>query len=296
MKTDLECIPCIINQCITTLNLTGCRENLKKEAVKRLLSRLSEIDYMLPPAYNSDLAYIVSQEITGVKDPYYDLKKKYNRAAMDIYPRLKEIVRSSKDGLYTGAKIAVEGNVIDLGININKGKPPDFNKILEDIENMPFAIDDYREFKKSMDESSNILYLSDNAGEIVFDRVFIEELIKQKKDIVLSVKSGPVINDVTMEDVREVGLSNLVKIIETGNDRIGVDFKSTSDEFLKEFKKADIIIAKGQGNFESLDDVDANTFFILKAKCEKIARALEVDYLDIVFVKRKAKWGSRKIQ
>jgi damage-control phosphatase, subfamily I len=296
MKTDLECIPCIVNQCISTLNLTSCAENIKKEAIKRLLKRLSEIDYGLPPAYNSDFAYIVSREITGIRDPYYDLKKKYNRLALEVYPRLKEIVKSSKNRLHTGAKVAVEGNVIDLGININKGKPPDFTKILNDIENMPFAIDDYKEFKKSLDKCNSILYLSDNAGEIVFDRVFIEELIGKKKNVTLSVKSGPVINDVTMEDAKEVGLSNLVKIIETGNDRIGVDFKSVSDEFIKEFKKAELIIAKGQGNFESLDDVDANTFFILKAKCEKIARALEVNYLDIVFAKRKAKWGSRKIQ
>ena len=295
MKTEPGCIPCIINQCITTLNLTDCEDNLKKETVKRLLSKLSEIDFQMPPAYNSDFAYIIAREVTGVKDPYYDLKKQYNRLALEIYPRLKEIVRSSKDKVYTAAKIAVEGNVIDLGININKGKPLDFNKILEDIKNVPFSVDDYKELKKSLDKSKDILYLSDNAGEIVFDRVFIEELISLNKNVVLSVKSGPIINDVTVEDVRETGLDKLVRVIETGNDRVGVNFKSASDEFLKEFKEADIIIAKGQGNFETLDDIYANTFFILKAKCEKIARALEVNYLDIALAKRKKRWGNKKI-
>ncbi len=295
MKTYLECITCIINQCINTLNLTGCGENLKREAIKKLLVSLSEIDYELPPAYNSNLAYIISREFTGVEDPYYNLKKKYNRLALEIYPQLKEMVESSRDRLYAGAKVAVEGNIIDLGINFNKGRPLDFSKILDDIENIPFAINDYEEFKKSLDECTDILYLSDNAGEIVFDRVFIEELIEQNKNVVLSVKSGPIINDATIEDVKEVGLDSLVRVIETGNDKIGIDFKSVSDEFIKEFKKADLIISKGQGNFESLDDIDANTFFMLKAKCENIARVLEVNYMDIVLVKRKAKWGSKKI-
>jgi damage-control phosphatase, subfamily I len=296
MKTDVECIPCIIGQCINTLDIIGCSEKLRREAVKRLLNNLSEVDYEFSPAYNTDIAYAVAREVTGVKDPYYDLKKKYNRLALEFYPGLKQMVRLSKDRLYAAAKISVGGNIIDLGINLNKGKTLDFKDILSEIKNIPFAADDYKEFKKSLDESTDILYLSDNAGEIVFDRVFVEELVERKKNVILSVKSAPVSNDVTMEDIKEVGLDNIVKVIETGNDRIGVNFESASDEFLKEFKKADLIISKGQGNFESLDNVEANTFFMLKAKCEKIARALEVNYLDIVLEKRKTKWGSRKIK
>jgi len=296
MKTDMECIPCIINQCITTLNLTGCREKLKREALKKLLNILSEVDYDASPAYNSDFAYSVAREFTGVKDPYHNLKKKYNRIALEFYPSLKEMVESSADRLYTAAKISVGGNIIDFGININKGEALDFNKILSDIKNIPFAADDYKEFRKSLDESENILYLSDNAGEIVFDRVLVEELVRMKKKVVLSVKSGPVTNDATIEDAKEAGLLDIVRIIGTGNDRIGVNFESSSVEFLREFKKAELIIAKGQGNLESLDNVEANTFFILRAKCGKIARALEVNHMDIALEKRKPKWGSRKIK
>lgn len=146
-----------------------------------------------------------------------------------------------------------------------------------------------------MDKATNILYISDNAGELVFDKIFIEELIKQHKNVVLSVKSGPVINDATQEDVKEIGLDSLVKVVETGNDKIGVNFKYISDEFLKEFRKADLIISKGQGNFETLDNIGANIFFMLKAKCKKIARELGVNYLDVVVIKRKVGWGSKKI-
>ena len=295
MKTDLECVPCIIKQCINTLNLTKCSSIIAKKAIKELLNNLRVIDYSLPPAYNSDIAYSISRKLTGVKDPYYKLKKEYNKLALEIYPKLKEIVRLSSDSLYTGVKIAVEGNVFDLGININKGNPLDFEKIIDDIKSMPLAVDDYTKFKKSLDKATNILYISDNAGELVFDKIFIEELIKQHKNVVLSVKSGPVINDATQEDVKEIGLDSLVKVVETGNDKIGVNFKYISDEFLKEFRKADLIISKGQGNFETLYDIGANIFFMLKAKCKKIARELGVNYLDVVVIKRKVGWGSKKI-
>jgi len=295
VKTDLECVPCIIKQCINTLNLIKCSESIKRKAVKGLLNDLEKIDYDLPPAHNSDIAYIASRKFTGVKDPYCKLKEESNKAALEIYPRLKEIVAKSPDRLYAGIKIAVEGNIIDLGINKGGSSSLNFEKIIGDIKNMPFAADDYSKFKKSLSEAKNILYISDNAGELVFDRVFIKELIKQHKNVVLSVKSGPIINDATRKDAEEVGLDSLVKVVETGNDRIGVNFNYASDEFLEEFRKADLIISKGQGNFETLDDVDANIFFILKAKCEKIARELGVNYLDVVMVKRDLRWGSKKV-
>lgn len=295
MKTDIECMPCIIRQCMNTLDVAGFNENFKREAIRELLVKLSEINYDLPPSYNSDIAYIVARKITKIDDIYYKLKKESNRLALDIFPELKEIVGRAPDRLYAGIKVAVEGNVIDFGINLDKKILINFNKVLENIKNTQLAIDDYKEFRESLDKATNVLYISDNAGELVFDRVFIKEIIKQNKNVVLSVKSGPIINDATKEDAIEVGLDNLVKIIETGNNCIGINFENISDEFLKEFKKADLIICKGQGNFETLDEIDANTFFILKAKCEKVARELGVNYLDVVLVKRRKEWGRKKV-
>jgi uncharacterized protein with ATP-grasp and redox domains len=295
MKTYLECIPCIIRQCLNTLNLVHCSESISTKAMRELLNNLSKIDYDLPPAYNSDIAYSVSRELAGVKDPYYKLKKECNKLALQIYPRLKEIVKLAPDGLYAGVKIAVEGNIIDLGISKNKENSMDVEKIIDDIKNMPLGVDDYGKFRESLDKAANILYIGDNAGELVFDKVFVEELLKLGKNIVFSVKSGPIINDATMEDAEEVGLCSLVKVIETGNNKIGVNFSHASKEFLEEFRKADLIISKGQGNFETLDDIDANTFFILKAKCSIVASELGVNYLDVVIIKRKPEWGDNKV-
>ncbi|MGM0368679.1 MAG: damage-control phosphatase ARMT1 family protein, partial [Actinomycetota bacterium] len=203
MKTYIECIPCTLNQCINTLNVSRVSGDLKEKTISKLLEKLKDLDYNLPPAYNSDLAYETCKEITKIEDPYYNLKRKYNRLALEIYPELVKIVNSSSDPLYAAAKVSVEGNVIDLGINLNKGKKIDFKKIIDDINNIPLAINDYDKFKESLEKAENILYISDNAGEIVFDKVFVQELAKLNKNIVFSVKSGPIINDATIEDARE---------------------------------------------------------------------------------------------
>ncbi len=295
MKTDLECVPCIINQCVTTLKLINCDEETKIETINELMDRLKMIDFDLPPAYNSDIAYDLCRKKTFASDPYLKLKKKYNKLALEFFPKLKDLVHESKDRLYTAIKIAAEGNIIDFGININKGKTIDFDNIREDIENVPFAIDDYEKFKRELNKAKKVLYIADNAGEIFFDRILIKEIIKKNKNVVLVVKSGPIINDVTMEDAVFAGLDNLVKIIESGSAKIGLNLNHLSKEFLKEYRDSDMIIAKGQGNLETLHSIDNNIFYILKAKCEKIARELGVNYMDVVLVKRKPSWGSDQI-
>ncbi|GAH46762.1 unnamed protein product, partial [marine sediment metagenome] len=235
--------------------------------------------------------YIVFREVTGIKDPYYDLKRKYNRLALDIYPKLEKVVDSVKNKLYMAAKVAIAGNVIDFGIDIKKVNTLDFNKIIQDLQNTPLAVDNYDKFRESLKDSINILYITDNAGEIVFDKVFIKELVKLDKKVVLSVKSNPIINDATLEDAIEAKFDSLARVIETGNSNIGINISDSSDAFLEEFKKADLIISKGQGNFETLDKTGANIFFLLMAKCEKIARELGVKHSDIVFAESKARTG-----
>ena len=261
MKTYLECVPCIIKQVINTLKISGCSNELGRKVISEVLHKLKNIDYRRSPAANSDIAYTVFKEVTGIKDPYYDLKRKYNRLALDIYPELKKVVDSAKDKLYTAAKIAVAGNVIDFGIDIKKADTLDLSMIIRDLKSTQLAVDDFDKFRESLKNSINILYITDNSGEIVFDKIFIKEL------------------------------DGLAGVIETGNGNIGINMDNSSDAFLKEFKKADLIISKGQGNFETLDKDETNIFFLLKAKCEYIAKELGVRYLDIVFTGSKTRSG-----
>ena len=284
MKTDLKCIPCIVRQAFSALEIAGADEKQSTETLRELFKILADIDLDDTPAANANDVYRIVARITGIKDPYKDVKRKYNAAALKLYPKLEEIVEEADDGLHAAAKIAVAGNVIDYGIHIIEGRKVDLDSVIEEVKSVPLAIDDFAHFADDLKKTDKILYIADNSGEIVFDKVFISELTGMGKKVILAVKSGPILNDATMEDAKEAGLDNIAQTIETGCDCIGLDFEVCSEEFLKEFESAGIIISKGQGNVESLDGVkDKKMYFLLKAKCEIMARELGVDYLDIVF-------------
>jgi damage-control phosphatase, subfamily I len=286
LKTDLECIPCIIKQVLNTLDTSGAGEEKRQEVLRKVLQDLNDIDYNQNPAFNSTPAYHIFSRVTSIEDPYCDLKIDYNQAVMELYPSIEKMVLESADSLKTAARAAVAGNVIDFGVHLGGKNSFDLEQAIKDISDIPLSIDHFPVFVRDLERSEKILYISDNAGEIVFDRLFISRILAEGKEVVLTVKSGPIINDATVDDAREAGLDRMSRIVETGNNCIGIDLKKSSTGFLKEFKDADIIISKGQGNFESLDEIKGKKiFFLLKAKCEKIARELGVNYLDVVFMK-----------
>ncbi|MFC2145586.1 DUF89 domain-containing protein [Actinomycetota bacterium] len=284
MKTNLKCMPCFVRQAFSALEIAGADEKQSTETLRELFKILADIDFDDTPAANANDVYKIVARVTGIKDPYKDVKRKYNAAALKLYPKLEEIVKEADDGLHAAAKIAVAGNVIDYGIHIIDGRKVDLDSVIAEVKNIPLAIDDFNYFVKELKKTDKILYIADNSGEIVFDKVFISELAALGKKVILAVKSGPILNDATIEDAREAGLDNIAQIIETGCDCIGLDFRTCTKEFLKEFESAGIIISKGQGNVESLDGVKGKKiYFLLKAKCEIMARELGVEYLDIVF-------------
>ncbi len=290
MRVRNSCIPCILRQGLNTVKLISDDPEVHRKVLDEIMKRLIGVRLDKTPADHSNVAYKVVSEITGVKDPFYEVKRKYNRIALDMYETLKSIVDRSEDRLYTAIKLAVAGNIIDLGI----AHPFDLERDIEDILRSDFAIDDYELFRKSLAEASlkqpsgKVLYIGDNAGEIVFDKVLLEEL--RIYDVTFVVKSGPIINDALMEDALEAGIDRVAKVIETGADMIGIPFEGFSEEFVEHFERADLIIAKGQGNFETLSEVDGEIFFLLKVKCEDVADELGVEFGDIVFVRNREVW------
>jgi damage-control phosphatase, subfamily I len=287
LKTYFECIPCIINQAIITLELCGSSRDLRKKVISSLLQELKNIDYNLSPSENTDIAYWLISKYTGINDPYLSMKKDHNIAALKLYPELEKMLNLASDRLYMAAKIAIAGNIIDMGISSNHNGQMDFKQILRNIQELPLAIDDFSKFMKNLTRTKNILYMADNAGEIVFDKIFINELAASGKNIIVSVKSGPIINDANIDDALQAGIDKIAKIVETGHNRIGNPPGYMSAGFAKIFKSSDLIICKGQGNFETLESIQAPAYFLLKAKCNSVAKELGVNYLDIVFAKSK---------
>jgi len=281
MNIELECIPCIMKQAFNTARRSTDNPALIRKILNLTADYVKEIDFNQTPADASYYAYTITSEITGNKDPYREEKREFNDLCLAMVPKIKKRIDESKEPIHTAIKSAILGNLIDLGIGYEFDIESDF----ESIFGNPLDIDDYQEFKTILESGrKKILYLGDNAGEIVLDRLLIEKL-KDNHDVTFVVKRGPIINDATIEDAKYIGMTDIVKVIDTGSDGIGVKWDSVSEEFMDYYTSADVVISKGQGNFETNSDKHENIFFLLKAKCESVARKLGVKYGDIVFKK-----------
>lgn len=280
-----DCIVCMFRQALNTARVVTDDSDLQHQVLLELGRYLEKIPFDATPAAVSKPVYEIVSRITGVADPYEAVKEETNNEALRILPRIEEIIDGSEDPLDAALHLAVAGNIIDLGIGHEFDLENDVIKIL----NTDFAINALEDFKQELNNKPQILYLGDNSGEIVFDRVLVERLLELGCKITFVVKSGPIINDATMKDAETAGLINLVEVIETGSNDIGVNWQNCSEEFKKTFAQADLIISKGHGNFETCNERSENIYFLLKAKCEIVARAAGVNLGDIVFKHSPAK-------
>jgi uncharacterized protein with ATP-grasp and redox domains len=280
MKATPACIPCYLKQALSAaLEVT--------EDVERQRRVLNEVARLLPdlslestPAHNSTHVLWRAQEILGCADPWRAKKRHYNALALRMYPQLAALAADSPDRLDTALRIAAAGNVMDLGIL--SGGEVDVPRVLEDVVSKGFAADDARSLKRALRPERQVLYLLDNAGEAVFDRVLIEELSATGLPVTVASKGAPILNDATMEDALRAGLDKIATVISNGSPMIGTDLGTCSEEFLNWFAEADVIISKGQANFETLNETVSPTFFILRAKCPEVARELGVSTGDVV--------------
>ena len=247
--------------------------------IKEVLNVVGEMIKSIPmentPPETGNIIYQKIREITEVHDPYKEIKKANIDEALSLYPELKQMVMKSADPLLTAIRIAIAGNVIDLGVN------KDFNIVddLKTILKQDFEIFDFEVFKDQLKKAKSVLYLGDNAGESVFDKILIEEL---GKPVTYAVREIPVINDCIIEDAIASGLDKVAELISSGSTAPATILSLCNLEFLDKFQSADLIIIKGQGNYEGLSQVDRSVFFMLKAKCPVIARNLNVKENDIV--------------
>jgi uncharacterized protein with ATP-grasp and redox domains len=223
-----------------------------------------------PPAIGQQIHRLI-RNLVGQDDPYRKIKSRFNNLALKLYPDLRKQIVNSNNRLETSVRLAIAGNIIDCGVNGSVNES-DLNKAISESLTADFDSRQLQSFQDTIEQAEEILYLADNAGEIVFDRLLIEQLPCEKITVV--VKGRPVINDATMEDAMAAGLPRIVEVIDNGSDGPGTILESCSQTFRSRFEDADLIIAKGQGNYETLSDVEKNIIFILKAKCPVIAKDL----------------------
>lgn len=246
-----------------------------KALLDKIGCRIQDIGFEQTPPEMGLIIYDEILKITGIKDPYKHEKAAHIKEAKRLYPQLKAKLASAPDPLLMAIRIAIAGNVMDIGMDKKFNIEHDLGHILK----KDFAVCDYQDFTSALHKAKHILYLGDNAGESVFDKILIEVL---DKPVTYVVRDKPIINDVTLQDAIDSGLDTVAELISSGSPAPATILKLCNPEFIERFNNADMIISKGQGNYEGLSETDRPVFFLLKAKCPVIAKDIGVKEDDIV--------------
>ncbi|MBC8389644.1 MAG: DUF89 family protein [Actinobacteria bacterium] len=275
MKLHLECVPCYIRQALEAAKMATNDRKLHEQILRESLIVASEFDadgigFVLQAKIKE-----VTDKLLPTTDPYRKVKEKYNRIVLGLMDNLKEIIRNSKDSFETSLRISLAGNVIDFGpdavLNEKILKEAIEKSLSQNLDNKKVKL-----LQKNINDAERILFIGDNAGEIVLDKIFIENLPREK--ITYAVRGDPALNDATMEDAKMVGMIDSVKVITTGLNMPAAILPFCSHNFLDEYKKSDLVISKGQGNYEALCEEDKNIFFLLKIKCPIVASTFKKRY------------------
>jgi uncharacterized protein with ATP-grasp and redox domains len=247
---------------------------------------LTDISEETTPPQIGWLVHKTIREATGNLDPYREIKRDHNEQVLRIETDLADLIDDSSSPLMNALRLAGTGNLIDMG---PERRWTDVAEIFDGFMTKNSDYFDYPGFENFLRNSKTLLYLGDNAGEIVLDKILIKLLIQMTDlDITFAVRGGPIINDATTEDAEFVGITDMVRTIDTGAAFPGVVLDECSEEFLHYYHNADMILSKGQGNYESLSNVRENIFFLFKAKCLVVADKIGCDVNELVLQKGRA--------
>jgi uncharacterized protein with ATP-grasp and redox domains len=268
MRTYLECIPCFVRQALEAARHATDDDTVHERVMRGVLAEASRMDFEASPPVMGRFIHRTVRRLTGRDDPYADVKASVNQMALELYPGLRERVAHADDPFAMALRLAVAGNIIDFGVHSRV----DRCQVKAAIEQALDADDlgpGETALVQALRQAQRILYIADNAGEIVFDRLLVEQMPREK--ITLAVRGAPVLNDATRKDAAVAGLNDRVAVIDSGSDAPGIILEDCSRDFRSHFARADLIIAKGQGNYETLSGLSAPLCFILRAKCPVIA-------------------------
>ena len=285
MKTYLDCIPCLFKQVLDSARMYSSDTMVHEKIVRDVMGWCKDMDMSKPIPIMGLRVYRRLREITGVADPYHAAKMRQNRMALRLLPELRSAMKNARDTFALAVKISIAGNIIDMG-GAGDTSLAGVRKALHHAMTEPLK-GNIPAFKRAAKKADNILYLTDNAGEIVFDRLLIEQLAPAK--VTVAVRGKPALNDALMADARTAGLHKIAKVIDNGSDAPGTVLEETSDSFNAAFKSADMVIAKGMGNYETLCEAPRRVYFLFKAKCPMVAKNSGVCVDNQVLTKTKCK-------
>ncbi len=287
MRMHDKCLPCVVNQAIKVAGITGVDE--KEELLREVFTYLSEMDFdTTTPEIIGEIFEII-KKYTNNPDPYKETRNYYNKLFLKLLPKFERKIEQDGNSFQSAIRYAIVGNIIDFN--------PIHNTLLEDVldcfekmEQLELAIDDSKMLMEDVLNAEMLLYLGDNCGEICMDKIFIKQIKKINPNIkiLFGVRGKPVVNDSTAEDAYIVGIDEYAEIIDNGDGSLGTVLSRTSSEFKEAYKNTDVVIAKGQANYECLSEENKNIYFLLMTKCDVIAEDIGVAEKKMICMKNKA--------
>ncbi len=270
MGLDLRCAECFRRNYDALLTRYPLSESDQTEFSVFFENLMQNQSSLTSPEIQRELQ-IKLREFNGIADPYYEEKQQSNRLALDLYQEWKPRVLASDQPFQLALRLSIAGNIMDYGANQHFN----LDRTIEQVLAAGFAIDHTDRLKDHIRTAGHIMYLGDNAGEIVFDKLLIETMMHP--NVYYAVKGGPAINDATMDDAIVTGMDSVADVISTGYDVSSTILEKSDPEFRFLYETADLILSKGQGNFEGLlKENDPRLFFLLMVKCDLIAEKIGV--------------------
>lgn len=275
MKTYSECYGCLFRQAVTAVTLNENDQDLQIQILRKVLKILEMADDRLSPAEIAGETNRIIRDSLGVNDLYKEEKESSHNHALKYLDDLRELIRQGADLLEQGLKVSAAGNIIDIIHASNY----DLWEEVEKTVSQELMGDGLDAFRKRLTQSPHLLYLADNVGETIFDRVFIETL---DIPVIYVVKSAPVLNDATLVDALAAGIDRVAEVVETGSGSPGTILSQTTKEFQKLFKDSPLVVSKGQANYETMDEEGEKVFFLLRTKCPVLSRRLDIPIGNLV--------------
>jgi len=278
------CVTCIFSQSLRVCEKLQVDNKTTKKILDSVAGMIPEWSFDETPPQVAARVYPKIAKLLQTDDIYYDFKREATERAKAFIPFVEEMIDKHNDKFHASLKAAVAGNVIDLAAM----EQFDLQEEVEKVFDSPFEIDDSEELRNILQNSKNLLVVGDNAGEHLFDKVMMKCLknLFPNLHIFYAVRGKPIINDITIDEAIEAGLDEVAEIVDSGVDTPGLDLNLASNKMMSVYKQADVVLAKGMGNYESLNGVSIRpTFFLLKVKCSVVAASLGRNVGDIICYK-----------
>lgn len=271
MRTGTDCLACFMQQALNVTKLCTEDAHVQRQLLVEVGAMLGTFPEDSTPPENAVHYYRLIAESTKVADPFAEIKQQSNDFALSLENRISDTIEQASDPLLAALRFAIGANVLDNGAQ----KQLDIQATLAQCQQQQFAINHYSWLREKLATSRKVLVLADNCGEIVFDKLLVQQLLAMGLEVVVAVRGMPIINDATLEDATYCGMDKLCRVVANGSDLPGTSLEQCTAEFRDLFAAADCILSKGMGNFECLSESNAPIVFLFTVKCSTVLHHLQ---------------------